>query len=118
MLKTDLLGHVQKISGLFDELVRDCAASHPSIKQYRSIGLFGALDMESPSGEQPHMFHEGRTKATDAYFKAFRENGLMGLFRPPMIHIAPPLVISEEELKDGFERQHRALDVLDKELGH
>ena len=42
----------------------------------------------------------------------------MGLFRPPIIHIAPPLVINEEQLKDGFERQHRALDVLDKALGY
>ena len=117
MLKTDLLGHVQGVSSLFDELLADCASQHPSVKQYRSKGLFGALDMTTPTGEAPHLFHESQNEATKAYFTAFKDNGLMGLFRPPIIHIAPPLVITKEELKDGFERQHRALDVLDKALG-
>lgn len=39
------------------------------------------------------------------------------MLRPPHMHVAPPLIISEEELLDGFERQDKALDVLDKALG-
>ena len=55
MLKTDLVGHVQQVSGLFDELLRECASAHPSVKQYRSKGLFGALDMQIPTGEAPQV---------------------------------------------------------------
>ena len=29
-----------------------------------------------------------------------------------MLHVAPPLVITEAELRDGFQRMHRALKVL------
>jgi acetylornithine/succinyldiaminopimelate/putrescine aminotransferase len=29
-----------------------------------------------------------------------------------MLHVAPPLVITEAELREGFERMHRALKVL------
>ena len=49
--------------------------------------------------------------------QAYTENGLIGLLRPPHMHVAPPLIITEEELLDGFERQDKALDVLDEALG-
>jgi hypothetical protein len=49
--------------------------------------------------------------------QAYTENGLMGLLRPPHLHVAPPLIITEDELLDGFERQDKALDVLDDSLG-
>ena len=49
--------------------------------------------------------------------KAYSANGLIGLLRPPHLHVAPPLVISEEELLDGFDRQDKALDTLDEALG-
>ena len=48
--------------------------------------------------------------------KAMREEGVYGLLRPPFVHCAPPLVINEEELRDGFARVDRALDVLDEEV--
>jgi adenosylmethionine-8-amino-7-oxononanoate aminotransferase len=118
MLSNDVIGHVQSLAPIFDSHMKDCAASHPSIKQYRAAGLFGALDIANPDGTQPHHFNAGRTEATAAYAKAFNEVGLIGLFRPPVIHVAPPLIISEEELKEGFEKQHQALDVLDKALGY
>lgn len=49
--------------------------------------------------------------------QAYADNGLIGMIRPPLLHVAPPLVISEEELLDGFDRQDKALYCLDEELG-
>lgn len=118
MLEKDTVGHVASLAPIFAKHIEECAYAHPCIKQYRSVGLFGCLDMMTPDGEQPQMFHEGRIPASAKYAKAFNDAGLIGLFRPPVIHIAPPLVITEEELKIGFERQHEALEVLDKELGY
>ncbi|GMH48761.1 hypothetical protein TrVE_jg7962 [Triparma verrucosa] len=117
MLTTNLVGHVQSVAPAFYEHMRHCAEVHPSIKGFRALGLYGALDIATPDGEQPHEVHEARTAATNKYFEATRQNGLLGLFRPPHIHIAPPLIISEEEIQEGFDRQHRALSVLDEELG-
>ena len=45
------------------------------------------------------------------------KNGVIGFVRPPLLHCAPPLVITEEELRDGFDRVDRALGVLDCGLG-
>jgi len=117
VLTSNLIGHVKSVAPIFEEHMRHCAEVHPSILNYRSIGLYGALDIATPDGQQPHATHEARTTATTRYFDSFRENGLLGLFRAPIIHIAPPLIINEEEIQEGFARQHRALDVLDEELG-
>lgn len=56
------------------------------------------------------------TPALMNFKKAFNEEGLIGFLRPPQVHCAPPLIISEAELRDGFQRLDRALAVLEKEL--
>ena len=55
--------------------------------------------------------------AVPGFKKALMDNGIFGFVRPPMLHSAPPLVINEAELRDGFSRVDAALDVLDKGLG-
>ena len=52
-----------------------------------------------------------------AVARALLDEGVYGLVRPPLLHSAPPLVIDEPTLRDGFARVDRALSVLDKELG-
>ena len=47
-----------------------------------------------------------------AFKAALLDEGIISLFRNCMLHVAPPLVISEAELRDGFERVHRALASL------
>jgi len=44
--------------------------------------------------------------------KAFNAEGLIGFLRPPQVHCAPPLIISADELRDGFARLDRALSVI------
>lgn len=46
------------------------------------------------------------------------ENGVYGLLRAPFMHSVPPLVITEAELRDGFDRVDKSLHVLDEALGH
>ena len=48
---------------------------------------------------------------------AYAVNVLIGLLWPPHLHITPPLIITQEELLDGFELQDQALYTLDEALG-
>jgi adenosylmethionine-8-amino-7-oxononanoate aminotransferase len=117
LIKEDVIGHVQRLSPVFENAMRTLAENHPSIKQYRHIGMFGCFDAHLPDGSNPQLQHTAVDKAFVEYKKAYTENGLLGLLRPPHLHIAPPLVITEEELLDGFDKQDRALDTLDEALG-
>jgi len=117
LIKEDVIGNVQRLAPVFDDGMRRMAENHPSIKQYRSIGLFGCFDAHAPDGSNPQLQHLAVENAFVEYKKAFSENGLIGLLRPPQMHVAPPLIITQEELLDGFERQDKALDALDDALG-
>lgn len=118
LIQQDIVGHVQQLAPVFEDNMRTVAESHPCVKQYRSIGLFGCFDVANPDGSNPQFQQDAVVDAAFVeYKKAYAANGLIGLMRPPHLHVAPPLVISEAELLDGFERQDKALSVLDIALG-
>jgi len=117
ILKADIVGHVQTLAPIFEEEMQRLANKHPCIKQYRAIGLFGCLDVQDIQGNNPKLQHEAAHEAFLKYKQAYKENGLVGLHRYPHIHCAPPLVISEEEMRDGFQRLDNAISVLDDALG-
>jgi len=111
LIKSDVVGHVQRLEPVFETAMQDLMENHPSIKQYRHVGMFGCFDAHMPDGSQPP------AEKFVSYKRAFTENGLIGLVRPPHLHVAPPLIISKEELLDGFARNDKALYELDDALG-
>lgn len=117
LIKQDVIGHVQRLSPIFEDHMRTLSEKHPSIKQYRHIGMFGCFDAHLPDGTNPQLQHTAVDTAFVKYKKAYAENGLIGLLRPPHMHVAPPLTITAEELADGFERQDKCLYTLDEALG-
>ena len=58
-----------------------------------------------------------RSRLRAAFRGALKREGILGFVRPPFLHIAPPLVITADELHDGFDRVDRALDTLDEAVG-
>jgi len=117
LLKTDIVTHVQTLAPQFENAMKSIAQNHPCVKQYRAIGLFGCFDVHAPDGHNPQLQHTAVDKAFVDFKKAYTENGLIGLIRPPHLHVAPPLVINQHELMDGFDRMDRALYTLDDALG-
>jgi taurine--2-oxoglutarate transaminase len=103
---------------LFEANIQQLADRHPSIKQYRAIGMFGCMDIHDTTGKNPKLQHHAPHEAFLEYKKAYAENGLVGLHRYPHVHCAPPLNITEDQLLDGFDRLDRALFVLDDALGY
>ena len=124
ILQNNTLQHVQSVSSTFRSEMERLAAIHPCIKQYRAIGLFGCFDVHDMDGYHPKLPCEdgnestGNVEAYQKYIRAYDDNGLIGLHRYPHIHCAPPLIISNDELYDGFQRLHQALLVLDDALGY
>lgn len=117
MVQHNIVGRVQAMAPLFAECMERLAHDHPCIKQYRAIGMFGCFDVADVNGNNPKLQHEAAHDAFLQYKKAYAENGLVGLHRYPHIHCAPPLIITENELVDGFDRLDRSLTVLDEALG-
>jgi adenosylmethionine-8-amino-7-oxononanoate aminotransferase len=50
-----------------------------------------------------------------AFKAALKEEGVFNFLRLPLLHITPPLIINEEELRDATRRVSKALSqTLDK----
>ena len=118
LLQENIIGRAQDMAPLFEACMEQLASDHPSIKQFRSIGMFGCFDVQDPTGANPKLQHEAAHEAFAKYKAAFLEAGLVGIHRYPHIHCAPPLNITEAQLVDGFQRLDKALDVLDEALGY
>jgi taurine--2-oxoglutarate transaminase len=117
LLQNNIVGQAKAMAPLFDACMRQLAKDHPSIKQYRAIGMFGCFDVHDSHGRNPKLQHETAHEAFTKYKEAYHRQGLVGIHRYPHIHCAPPLTIQDDQLIDGFQRLDRALCVLDEALG-
>jgi len=115
MLDQELCARVQSLESIMLEEIQKLIDTHPSVKQGRAIGLFGCIDLQGSDGRA---FNRLGTNPTflQPFRKALKDNGLIALFRPPMLHCCPPLTITETELRDGFQRLSTALKVLDETI--
>ena len=84
LLKDNLIASVEKKGQLFEEII-----THPSIKQIRRKGLFFAIEMYSPETVQKVV-------------EGCKNRGVLSfwfLSCPESFRIAPPLTISENEIR-------------------
>ena len=91
------------------------AAEHPSVGAIRNLGLFGIIDLvRSRDPWTPLTPFNGTSDEMKAIGKYFRDHGLYTMIANNSIHTNPPLIISEDELAQGFEIIDAALDIADQ----
>jgi len=112
-VESKLPQRAKKLQRVMMEEINRISGKHISVKQGRAIGLFGCMDLQQRDGKAISLLGQPPPAWLGDFRKAMLENGLMGLFRPPLLHCCPPLVITEPELRDGFERLSKALETLD-----
>ncbi|HXW60825.1 MAG TPA: aminotransferase class III-fold pyridoxal phosphate-dependent enzyme, partial [Myxococcota bacterium] len=95
------------------EMLRELADEHDIIGETRAIGLLAAIDLVKGRDDQsplvPYRASGAALKPVQLLQKALREEGISTIVRYGMILLAPPLVISKDELKDGMMAVGRAL---------
>jgi acetylornithine/succinyldiaminopimelate/putrescine aminotransferase len=100
--------HYLTTSGLIESaelkagIFKNRLSHHPKIKIIRNKGLMMAIELHS-------------TESAQKLMHLFTDNGLIAdlfLFRPQAFRIAPPLIITEEEIHLACERIIKSLDML------
>jgi taurine--2-oxoglutarate transaminase len=113
-IRLDVRGHVLEMEPILKKKLQELKANHPSIGDVRSIGLFGAVEF-SKSRETQSVITE--TENGDPFLAQFllvlREHGLLTFGGGSTILIAPPLIITEEELDEVFRRLDKAIEYVD-----
>jgi taurine--2-oxoglutarate transaminase len=90
------------------------AARHPSVGATRSIGLFGIVELvRDRTTMEPMAPFNGTSDEMAALGRRLREEGLYTFVRWNSFFTNPPLIITEEEMSEGFGIIDRALEVTD-----
>lgn len=114
-----ILAHVRRLGAeVAGPRLLALAADHPSVGEVRGMGLMWAVELVRDRGSREMLVPfnaSGRANAPMAELAgACHAAGLWPFTHFNRVHVAPPLVISEEELVAGIEILDRALDVTDR----
>ncbi|EGC34373.1 aminotransferase class-III [Dictyostelium purpureum] len=114
-LKNGVLDNVQKLEPVLKKHLEELKSRHPTVKGYRSLGLFGTVELQKNSKGEPFVGYNGPAHpAMGQLQEDMVKNGLYTLLRWSSFFTNPPLTINEKELKEGFEILDKCLTNLDK----
>ncbi len=106
--------HAAAMGPILQRLLAEMSAKHPSVGDVRSIGLFGVLELVKNRQTKAPMAPWNNSSPEMAAFKKYcLEHGLYLDVHWHTALIIPPLIISEEQLREGFAVLDEALKITD-----
>jgi taurine--2-oxoglutarate transaminase len=105
-----LIDNARRMGGIMKDLLAGLQAKHPIVGATRSLGLFGIVELvKDRATMEPMAPFNGTSDQMKRLGKAFREEGLYTFVRMNYFFTNPPLIVTEEELRHGFDIIDRAL---------
>jgi len=95
----DIIGHVSRVTPGFQRQLQQ-AGQHPAVREARGQGLIGGLEMREPAN------------AARLQSAAQAEGLFVRAVGGDVLAICPPLIITEAEISELFERLGRAMAFL------
>lgn len=103
----DILGHVQAVGPHFQKRLHALAA-HPLVGETRGRGLIGALEIVADKATKKSF--DPKAGAGALVTKAATEHGLIVRAIGDNIAFTPPLIITDSQIDELFDKMGRALD--------
>lgn len=117
MREDKIVEHAAGMGPVLKRLLTDMGEAHPSVGEVRSIGLFGILELvKDRKTKEPMAPWNSSSPEMVALKKYCLEHGLFLYTHWHTVLIIPPLIITEEQLKDGFDILDKALEITDHAL--
>ncbi|MCC8022541.1 MAG: aminotransferase class III-fold pyridoxal phosphate-dependent enzyme [Clostridiales bacterium] len=109
--KAHILEHVQALAPVLGGLLEEMKEKHACVGDVRYIGLFSALELVQDKASREPLVPYGKDPdgIMKRIFAMLRSRGVSTYGRENNINITPPLIITEQELRD-------ALGILDEVL--
>ncbi|MBR1736825.1 MAG: aminotransferase class III-fold pyridoxal phosphate-dependent enzyme, partial [Firmicutes bacterium] len=116
-IENNIFEHVNEVGKVFGELLEKMKEKHKSVGDVRYIGLFGAVELMKDREKKiplvPYGYDEHATMAKIQGL--LKERGFAAFGRENNINITPPLIITEDELREAFEILDEVLTIVDNE---
>jgi taurine--2-oxoglutarate transaminase len=115
MREDKIVEHAAEMGPVLHKLLADLGETHPSVGEVRSLGLFGIIELvKNRKTKEPMAPWNSSSPEMMAFRKACLEHGLYLYTHWHTVLIIPPLIITEEQLKEGFEVLDQALEITDR----
>jgi putrescine aminotransferase len=105
----------KRIGPYFQRRVREVFADHPLIGEVRGVGMLAAMELVEDK-EERRSFSRERNVGTICRDHCFNNGLVMRAIRDTMV-LAPPLVITEEEVELLLKRAKLCIDLTARDLG-
>jgi len=117
MREDKLMEHVSGMGAVLRRMLSDLGEAHPCIGEVRNIGLFGIIELvKDRKTKEPMAPWNGSSPEMTALKKYCLDHGLFLSIHWHTVLIIPPLIIDEEQLKEGFAVLDEALKITDRTL--
>jgi taurine--2-oxoglutarate transaminase len=114
MEQDDLVARARARGRLLAQLQQEMASRHRSVGAVRSIGLFGIIELvRDRSTREPLAPFNGTSPEMTGLAQFFRQEGLFTYVRWNTFFTNPPLIITEDQLRDAFAIIDRGLAITD-----
>jgi len=118
MREDKVVEHAAGMGAVLRRMLSDLGEAHPSVGEVRSIGLFGIIELvKDRNTKEPMAPWNGSSPEMVALKKYCTDHGLFLYTHWHTVLIIPPLIISEKELKEGFDVLDEALKITDRTVG-
>jgi len=115
MQEDQLVEHTHEMGPILHRMLTDLGEQHPSIGEVRSIGLFGIIELvRNRKTKEPLASWNSSSQEMMDLRKVLLEKGLYLDIHWHTLLIIPPLIITEEQLAEGFDILDKALSITDK----
>lgn len=115
MKEDKIVEHAAAMGPVLKRMMTDLGEAHPSVGEVRTIGLFGIIELvKDRQTKEPMAPWNGSSPEMNALKKYCMDNGLFLYTHWHTVLIIPPLIITEEQLQEGFDVLDKALEITDK----
>jgi taurine--2-oxoglutarate transaminase len=114
MQQDSLVERSSETGKVLASLLSDLKDRHPSVGEVRSIGLFGAIELvKNRRTREPMAPFGSSSPEMNTLKKYLLEHGLFLYTHWNIVLIIPPLIITPEQLAEGFSILDQALAITD-----
>jgi len=110
-----LVKKAEQTGKVMNEMMAELADRHPSLGEYRSIGLFGVLELvRDRKTKEPMAPFAGASPEMASFRNYLLEKGVFLYTHWHTVLLIPPLIITPDQLREGFSVIDQALEITDK----
>lgn len=114
MQEEHLVERAAQTGQVLSDMLAELVERHPSVGDVRSIGLFGVVELvRNRQTKEPMAPFNGSSVEMDRLRKFLLDQGIFLYTHWHTLLLIPPLIITPEQLQEGFSALERALEITD-----